>query len=432
MKIAFISPKGGFFENYKNNQEVWKDISNIPFWRNFYSGFSTGLLIMAAITPESFKLKLIDENFDRIDFNEDFDLVAITGMTQQATRAYEIADTFRKKRKKVVMGGIHATVMPEEAKQHVDSVIIGEGEGLWPEFLKDFLRNDIKPFYRTSNLIDLTQSPIPRYDLLNKNNYNVVWVQATRGCPIDCEFCAASKIYGLKFRHKKVEQVIDEIKYIINIFGRRIFISFADDNMFVDRKYAFKLVEKLVDLKIRWFAQTDISIAEDNIFLKLLRKSGCSFLFIGFETLNKKGFLNLDRNNWKSRKSGNYREYIKKVQSHGIGIVGAFILGLDTDTISVFKKTADFINSTCLYSAQISILTPLPGTRLRDRFRKENRLLPLGWDNFTFVKAVYMPNRMSVEELESGLLKVYKKVYSEEARRKRARYFKNVYLTLNK
>lgn len=432
MKIALISPKGGFFETHRKNQKIWKHISNIPLWRNFYSGFGLGLLIMAALTPKSFKVKLIDENFEGIDFNEDFDLVAMTGMTQQATRAYQIADIFRRKGTKVVIGGIHATVMPEEAKQHADSVIVGEGEELWPKFLKDFLTHSTSSFYRTSSLIDLAKSPMPRYDLLDKKRHNIIWVQATRGCPIDCEFCAASKIYGIKFRHKKVDQVIDEIKYIIKLFDRHVFISFADDNMFVNRRYAIELLEKISDLKIRWFAQTDISIAEDEKFLDLLRKSGCSFLFIGFESLNRKNFINLDRTNWKSRKFYSYNKLIKRIQSHGIGVVGAFILGLDLDTPQVFKKTANFINSSNLYSAQVSILTPLPGTRLRARLEEEGRLLPSKWEDFTFVKPVYIPKRMSAIELENGLLEVYRKVYNDKMRKERAKYFKNIYLALNK
>lgn len=430
MKIALISPKGIFFENDEKYKKIWGNMSDATIYRNFHSGFGLGLLVVAALTPKSFKIKIIDENFEPIDFDEKFDLVGITGMTQQAIRAYEIADAFRKKKVKVVIGGIHATVLPEEAKEHADSVIIGEAEELWPEFLKDFSQGNIKPFYKTSHLTDLTKSPIPRYDLLNRKNYNVVWIQATRGCPIDCEFCAASKIYGLKFRHKTVEQVINEIKYAIKVCGRGTIITFADDNMFINRKYAVELVGKIALLKIRWFAQTDVSVEKDENFLKLLRKSKCSVLFIGFETLNKKGLLQLDRNSWKYRKFEDYETTIEKIQSYGIGVLGAFMLGLDTDTPDVFKELADFINRSHLLSAQITILTPLPGTRLRDRLEKEGRLLPTSWNNYSFLKANYLPRNMLPEELEEGLLKVYHWIYNEKTNIKRIRHFKRLYSNL--
>ena len=429
-KLALISPRGRFFSDDGKFREEWQALSSHYIYRNFWSGLSIGPLVIAALTPKQFKITLIDENFDVIDFNEAFDIVGITGMTQQATRAYEIADIFRGKGAKVVMGGIHATVMPDEAKEHVDSVIVGEGEELWPEFLEDFLKNDTKPIYKTSHLIDMTISPIPRYDLLDRKNYNIVWVQATRGCPIDCEFCAASKVYGYKFRHKEVEQVLDEIKYVTKLWGKRVLISFADDNMFVDKKYAAELVGKLSDLNIRWLAQTDISVAEDEDFLELLKKSGCSYLFIGFETLSKEGLKSLDKNGWKARHFKNYKEVIHKIQSHGIGVLGAFILGLDTDTTAIFKNISDFINDSHLYAAQLTILTPLPGTRLRERFEKENRLLPTDWNKFTLLNANFIPKKMSPEQLEKGLMEAYGRFYNTKQNIKRMRYFKEVYKNL--
>lgn len=431
VKLALISPRGGFFRNDGKFREEWRGLSNHAIHRNFWSGLSTGLLVIAALTPRNFKIKLIDENFEKVDFSEDFDLVGITGMTQQATRAYNIADVFRKKGVKVVMGGIHATVMPDEAQQHADSVFIGEAERLWPKFIEDYLKGDIKSFYKSPSLVDITKSPIPRYDLLDKKNYSVVWVQATRGCPIDCEFCAASKVYGYKFRHKEVEQVLDEIQYIIKQCGRRVLISFADDNMFVDKKYAVRLVEKLADLNVRWLAQADISVCEDERFLELLRKSGCSYLFIGFETLSRQGLNSLDRNNWKMRHFIDYKEVIEKIQSRGIGVLGAFILGLDTDTIDTFRETADFINESHLYAAQLTILTPLPGTRLRERLEREDRILSKDWNDYTFLKATFKPRNMSSQQLEEGLMKAYGWFYNSERNKERIRYFKEIYKNLS-
>lgn len=430
MKIALISPKGRFFRDDGKFEDEWKELSSHSVYRNFWSGLSTGLLTIAALTPKTFKLVLIDENHDLVDFEERFDLVGITAMTQQATRAYEIADVFRSKGIKVVIGGIHASTMAEEAKKHADAVIIGEAENLWGKFLKDFIDGNIKPFYKDSAAVDLSISPIPRYDLVKHRYYNTVWVQTTRGCPIDCEFCAASKVYGFKFRHKEVKQVVDEIKYISKLWGYNVLISFADDNIFIDKKYATELVESFMGLNIRWLAQTDISIGKDEKFLKLIRKSGCSYLFIGFETVDKEGLLSLDKSNWKYRHAGSYIATIKRIQSQGIGILGAFILGLDSHTTAAFRQTADFINENHIFAAQLTILTPLPETRLRERLKKEKRLLDNSWDDYTFLKANYIPKNMSIKELNEGLAETYRLVYNPERNLERIKYFKNIYIKL--
>jgi len=439
MKIALISPKGRLFSNEPRLLQFWENakVKNgskllSPHF-SLWAGFNLGLLVIAALTPKRFHVELIDENLNLngIDFEKYYDLVAITTITQQATRAYEIADEFRKRGCKVIIGGIHATIIPHEAKMHADSVVIGEGEGLWPQLLNDFLDNKIKPFYSTRNLFNLRKSPIPRYDLLNPKDYKVIWLQASRGCPFDCEFCAASKIFGIKFRHKTIEQVIKEIKVIKKIW-KNPQINFSDDNMFIDRKYVVELIKRLIPLKIRWAASTDISVAKDESFLKLLRKAGCMILFIGFESLSKKGLSTIDRYGWKCKQLDNYAAYVEKIQSYGIGVQGAFILGLDSDDASVFKKTSDFIVNNNFYAAQITVLTPLPGTRLRERLDREKRLLPEGnWDRYSFLDVNFIPKRMSSKDLQDGILKVYQEVYSKENRFKIASHFKKIYTNLS-
>jgi len=439
MKIALISPGGRLFSNEPRLLRFWedakvKDGSKLlsPHF-NLWGGFNLGLLVIAALMPKRFHIELIDENLslNGVDFEKHYDLVAITTITQQSTRAYEIADEFRKRGNKVIIGGIHATVMPHEAKTHADSVVIGEGEGLWPQLLDDFLGNKIKPFYSTRSLFDMRKSPTPRYDLLNPESYKVIWLQTSRGCPFDCEFCAASKIFGIKFRHKTIEQVIKEIKLVKKIW-KNSQINFSDDNMFVDRKYAIELMEKLIPLKIRWAASTDISVAKDESFLKLLRKAGCIILFIGFESLSKKGLSTIDRYGWKYKQLDNYATYVERIQSYGIGVQGAFILGLDSDDTAIFKKTADFIINNNFYAAQITVLTPLPGTRLRDRLEKEERLLSEnGWGRYSFLDVNFVPKRMSSKDLQDGILKVYREVYSKENRFKVASHFKKIYKNLS-
>jgi len=428
MKIGLISPKGSVFKNVIDNN-LLKEFSHFGIYKHTYSGFGLSLLIIAALTPSSYEIDLIDENFEKIDFSKKYDLVGITAMTQQATRAYEIADIFLRNKIKVVIGGIHATVMPQEAKEHADSVVIGEVEDVWHRLLSDFRKNKLKPFYKSNKLVDLKGSPTPRYDLLNPQYYNVMWVQATRGCPHDCEFCAASKIYGKKYRYKTVDQVFNEIKLItqnIKKVKKAIQISFADDNLFVNRKFSIELINKITPLNIRWFAQTDISIAEDDELLTLLTKSGCICLFIGFETVDEQGLLSIDRHGWKLRQLKNYSKYIHKIQSYGVGVHGAFIVGLDSDDHFIFDKISNFIIENNMYDSQITICTPLPGTRLREKLANGNRLLPTKWENYTIADVNFIHPKLSKEDIEKGLIYMYRKINSKEVFIKKMAYFKEI------
>lgn len=431
MRIALISPRGKVSNN-SDFMQFWESSPEVASYRKYFTGASVGLLTIASLIPKDWKIDYIDENIDIIDFNKNYDIVALSSMTQQAIRAYEIADEFRKRNIKVVIGGIHATVSPDETKEHADSVIIGEGEGVWPGMVRDILNNRLGKFYKAKNFFDLTKSPVPRYDLLNKEKYNTVWVQTSRGCPNDCEFCCASNIYGYKFRFKNISQILRELNTIIAIWGKNILINFSDDNMFINKKFAIELIKEIKKLKIRWFAQTDISVSDDRRFLDLIKESGCAMLFIGFETLNYKNFNLINKNGKKQKYLKKYSEIISEIQKRSIGVMGSFIVGLDEDNVSVFKKTTDFIIENNLYATQISVLTPLPGTRLRRRILDENRLLPFEWDNYTFTNVNFKPKNMSARQLEEGLFNMYKKVYSYEVRLKKVKYFRKIYLELQK
>lgn len=437
MKIGLIYPKGAFLGTDPKLLSFWESARKNArghLWSNFavWSGFSLGLLIIAALTPKNVELKLVDENYDGIDFDERYDFVAISAMTQQAVRAYEIADAFRSKGVKTILGGIHPTVLPEEAKKHADIVVVGEGEEIWPELLKDIEKGAPKPYYRSTKPVDLAKSPTPRYELLKPENYKVVWIQTTRGCPRDCEFCSASNIFGAKYRHKKITQIDNEIVAIKNIWKKNAIFGFADDNMFVNRKYSRELLGVIKKHNIRWFAQTDISVAEDDNLLAMLRDSGCMMLFIGFETVDKNGLRLLDKTHWKYKQYDSYKKNIERIQSYGIGVLGAFILGLDTDNALVFKRTADFIIDNHLYGAQITVLTPLPGTRLRERLSKENRIISNNWADYSLTTVTFNPKNMTPGELQKGLLDVYKEVYSDEVNIERLKHYKRIFTELKK
>ncbi|MBN2037230.1 MAG: B12-binding domain-containing radical SAM protein [Chitinispirillaceae bacterium] len=429
MKIGLVSPKGNFWGNNKYFQEYWHNNPNSASYRSYWTGLSSALLVVAALTPEKHEVELVDENFDPVDFDKDYGLVGVTCMTSQATRAYEIADGYRKRGKKVVLGGIHPTVMQDEAKQHADSVVIGEVEYLWVTILSDLENNRLKDFYRAEKLVDMKDSPKPRFDLLDPKRYTSIWVQTSRGCPHDCDFCAASKVYGKKYREKTNEQVLGELRYCTTIFKNGRYY-FSDDNFFVNKSKKYELLEKITPMKIRWGATTDISIAEDEKLLELAYKSGCNTLFIGFESLSEANLESIDKAKWKFKYRDKYQEYIQKIQSYGIGILGAFIVGFDKDDSSVFDATAEFIIKNNLYGAQIAVITPFPGTRLRERLEKEGRITGNNWSNYTAFDVNYIPKNFNKDELERKAMGVYQKVINKENFIKNMEYFKNIHKKL--
>lgn len=426
MKICLISPQGLRTTN-KKITKIFEETGNmLGYFHSLTGAFSSGLLVIAALTPEDTEIKIIDRNYDAIDYNENYDLVGISAMTQQATEAYEIADEFKKRGVTVVMGGIHATVMPEEAKAHCDSVFVGEAEHTWPVFIKDFKQNKISRFYENKRPVDLTRIPIPRYDLLKKENYKVIWMQTSRGCPRDCEFCAASKVYGHKFRHKSIKQILDEVRIIKNIWPDAR-IDFSDDNFFVDRKFSERIIKEFKKLDFKWFAQTDVSIAKDEAFLESLRDAGCTTLFIGFESISKDSLKQIDKNDWKLNQLPSYQQTIKIIQSKGIGVVGAFMIGLDGDNVETIDELIDFIIDNNIFFPQITISTPLPGTRLYERLKMENRILNKPWRDYTFLEVTFMPKKMTIEDLQNGIYKMYERIYTKEVRLKVLKHFKTIF-----
>ena len=428
MKIALISPKGKFF----NNPKLDEYRTSQGFYSRYirWSGLSSALLILAALTPPGFEIEVIDENVEDIDFNKRYDLVGISFMTQQANRAYEISNKFRNKGSIVVLGGIHVTALPEEAIRYADSVIVGEAEYLWPEFIQDYLNKKIKKIYQSDRVVDLKDSPLPRYDLIKNKGYKTVWIQTTRGCPHDCEFCAASKIYGVKYRSKSIDQVINELKFIKQTFGDSINIGFSDDNFLVNRKFALSLLEEIKKMNIIWLGQTDISIGEDKEFLVKLKDSGCIILYIGLESLSPDNLKDIDL--WKYRHLKDYAGNIANIQTSGIAVLGAFIVGLENDDEDVFERIENFIIDNHLHEAQITILTPLPGTRLRKKLEEQNRILPTPWENYTYFRVNFIHKKLTAEFMETRIVDVYEKINSPERQNKQFEYFKEIFKKLKK
>lgn len=388
---------------------------------------SLGLLTLAGLTSSDVEIKYIELNEfnNRTEISYDFDVVAISSFSAQINSVYLLADKYRKQGVKVILGGLHVTSLPNEAIKHADAVLLGEGEVYWKMIIDDLNRGELKQVYDARNIeFDFKRSPMPRYDLLDANKYNRLTVQTQRGCPFKCEFCASSIRLTCKYKIKPVDRVVNEIQEIKSIF-KNPFIELADDNTFANKAHSKRLVNALSLLDVKWFTETDISVAENPELLSMLSDSGCRQLLIGFESPTAQGLHNLEKKtNWKQKQFDKYKEAIQTVQDKGISVNGCFILGLDGQDASVFDETLKFVKESGLSEVQITVQTPFPGTELYTRLKNTNRLLEdVFWDKCTLFDVTYRPDRMTVNELESGFRGLMKDVYSDTLVRERKEKF---------
>ncbi|MFH1621909.1 MAG: radical SAM protein [Candidatus Omnitrophota bacterium] len=391
---------------------------------------SLGLLTLAGMTPKKFDVEYIEvsdiKNLEKI--LNSFDLVAISTYSAQIFEAYELSVKYRKMGIKTVMGGPHVTSLPQEAKEYCDSVVIGEGESIWPELLNDFEKGNLKPCYSSfGREFDLNNAILPRFDLLVPEKYNRLTVQASRGCPHRCEFCAASILISKRYKQKPAEKVLEEMKAIKKIW-KKPFIEFADDNTFINKKYWIDLLKKIKKENIRWFTETDVSVADSEELLNLMRESGCQQVLIGFESPTPEGLDGIELvNNWKMKQLDKYRLAIDKIQSHGITVNGCFIIGLDGHNTNIFDEVWDFVRQSGLYEVQITIMTAFPGTPLYDRLVSEKRVLnERDWAKCTLFDVNFQPKNMSVKDLEIGFRDLAEKIYSAEFTNERRSRYKNM------
>jgi radical SAM superfamily enzyme YgiQ (UPF0313 family) len=300
---------------------------------------------------------------------------------------------------------------------------------LWPRILEDFRRGGkaaLAGLYREEQpgTYDLAESPMPRFDLLVDRPYNRITVQTVRGCPLDCEFCGASKLYGPKYRRKPVAKVMAEIEKVKELWGDDAFIELADDNSFGHPVWAREFLEAIQEYDLRWFTETDLSIADHDELLPLLFKSGCRQILIGLESINESSLDGIDRANWKHKRRGKYMDAIKKIQDHGVTVNGCFIVGNDGETAGVFEDLRDFIEESELLEAQVTILTPFPGTRLLHRLRSQGRLLYENfWDRCTLFDLVFEPENMAPEELVEGHYWLMTEIYNQDQYNRRKRHY---------
>jgi len=373
------------------------------------------LPILAAHADDRFDVLILDENVEEIDFNAvEADLVGITLMTSTALRGYEIADGFRRRGIPVVLGGMHVFFMQDEALAHADAIVIGEAEYAWNDLLDDFLAGRLSRTYRAQKLHDLTGLPRPRLDLLKPGAYsfpNVI--ETSRGCPNKCNYCAVTEFWGSKFRFRPVEEVIEEIKALPP--GDLLFI---DDNMFGQSSRSKELFQAMIPLKRRWVGQGDLRLARDPELLELAARSGCKWLFMGFETTSVENLRSLGKA--KLNRAPEYEQSISTIHSSGIKILGSFMFGLDNDGPDVFARTLDFCIENRLECANFYILTPLPGTKLFEDMRAHDRIEHFDWSRYDANHVVIKPAHMSKKELMEGYIRAYHAFYSMRSIAKRA------------
>ncbi|MGK5093016.1 radical SAM protein [Deltaproteobacteria bacterium TL4] len=372
------------------------------------------LFIIAALTPKHWDVEIIDENHEEFTFRP-ADLIGFTAYTNNILRAYEIATICRNKGVPTVIGGIHASMLPDEALHYVDTVVTGEAENVWPKLIEDLEQNKIEKLY-TGTHADINNLPMPRYDLLHPKDIFAP-VQTARGCPFDCEFCSVSTFNGKQYRQRPVDQVIAELEKIPN---RKIF--FVDDNLIGSSKKSVKhaadLFQKMIERKLekRWVAQVSMNFGEDEALVKLAHQAGCRTVLIGVESENVEALAEVNKTLNLKIGVSQYEAYFERINKHGINVIGALIFGMDTDTAESLRKRADYAISSNMTIPQITCLTPLPGTRMMEKFVKEGRLIynnfPADWPRYDFTNLVFKPKTMSEEEFKQVFSECVQRVYS--------------------
>jgi len=399
MKILLVFPRIG------HGTTTYKDKKS---WRKIVVGYPIITLPhIASITPTKHSIKIINENYEDIDFTEDVDVVGITCYTMTAPRVYEIADEFRKRGKTVILGGYHPTALPEESRQHADSIVMGMAEANWPKAIEDFENGKLKPIYVRDNNFDISKIPPLRRDLIKHNPF-LGAIQTTRGCSNQCEFCAISSFCGNIVKQRPIKDVVEEIQNMDN----KLFI-FHDPHLTLHRKYAMELFKEIIKQRIHkgWVANGTANILGnvDEKFLTLARKAGCVEWFVGFESVSQEALNNIKKTH---NKVSDFKRIIRRVHNHGMTIQGGIIFGFDEDKPDIFDTTLETIYDWDLDVLEINILTPYPGTPLFERLNKEGRILTRDWSRYNQVDVVFKPKNMTEEELYEGTRKVAKDFYS--------------------
>ncbi|MCP4403003.1 MAG: B12-binding domain-containing radical SAM protein [bacterium] len=401
MKLLLIQPA-----------QMYPDGTLIRFQQSI--GFPVGLVTLAALTPPDVEITIQNECVDSIDLDAEVDLVGITGYTSQITRGYHLADEFRKRSKKVVMGGIHISLNPDEAECHADAILIGEAEGLWPQIIEDVRKGRLQTRYQQTHYPDMSRSALPRYDLVEPQKYisppsvksNLIPIQTARGCPYRCDFCSVVQFQGRRFRMKPIPHVLKEIEACGSDY-----LFFSDDNVIGDIDRARKFFKAITPLNVKWMGQFPSTIGRHPELIDLAAKSGCFLLFVGFETIVPESLREVGKS---FNQRQDYRAVVRRILNAGITPFGSFAFGFDHDDPDVFERTLDFAESSNMPLVSFFILTPLPGTVLYQHLSAEKRIFDHNWHNYDLSRVVFRPARMSPEELQEKYWNAFGRFYSRQ------------------
>lgn len=406
-------------QTYNNNLLYDETLYEFRSRNRLWNTPNLGLLTVGAMLRQKYEIEYIDQNYEDIK-RWNYDFVFMSPTTAQADEAYRLSKAFREHGTKVVLGGPHVTMLPQEAIQYVDHVFVGESE----DTAAAFLSGDRKKFYIADHKPDLQKSPVPLYFLSKKYPYSSIPVQLSRGCPHQCGFCLSSTIYGKKIRRKSLAKAESELRHIKLLYDKP-FIFFTDDNFFADTGFAFELLTLLETLKIEWYAFTDISVYQKTELLQRLYRSGCRKLLIGFESLNHKNLRAVNRSGFKESRIDAYRRAVDAIQQERIGIVGSFVLGLEYDDDDTFDELYNFILETSLYGTNITVATPFPGTRFY-REISARQTLSEKWSMYDGFTLVYDIPGISREVFMQRYLALIQRVNSKERLNRMVKYFKEL------
>ena len=364
------------------------------------------LPLLAALTPPDWECNICLETIEEVPFDTDADVIAISSMGHAVMRTIDLAKTFKKRGKTVILGGYMVSLMPEEAKKYCDCVVIGDAEEVWHDVLGDIVSGNIKPFYQKT--LTKLSYPLPRFDLiLNKRIGDFLPVQAGRGCPNACSFCSVYCLYQTKYYRRDIEDVMRDIKHIKSLGFKKFLL--LDDNILSDRAYTIALCQEIKKLDMKWLSQCSVKIGEDDELLKIVAKSGCVALSFGLESISQES-LNSMQKAWAD--PAMYSRLLKNIRKHGIDISTEMVVGAEGDTLESIRTTAKFIEDNKVVVPRFYILTPIPGTVFFKEMEKQNRICNQDIYSYNGTEAVHYPKNMTPEELTQGYWELYNEVFT--------------------